>query len=72
MATPNKPNRNEAAIEHNTRAWDRLARDQVALARPAEDADFVDPLANVDPLGWLGGDIAGRRVLCPGSWGRQA
>ncbi len=50
--------------EHNARAWDKLARQQVPLAQPASDADMVDPLAKVDPLGWLGGDIRGLKVLC--------
>ena len=46
-----------AEVEHNARAWDKLARQQVPLAQPATDADLSDPLAQVDPLGWLGGCI---------------
>ena len=57
-------NRQKAAIEHNARAWDRLAREQAALTRPAQDDEFREPLRQVDPLGWLGGSIAGLRVLC--------
>jgi ubiquinone/menaquinone biosynthesis C-methylase UbiE len=54
-----------AAIkQHNARAWDKLARQQVPLAQPATDSDLADPLATVDPLGWLGGNIRGLRVLC--------
>ncbi len=56
-------------IEHNARAWDRLARERAALARPAVDAAFDAP------RGWLGGGGAhgrqwlpdrldGREVLC--------
>ncbi len=50
--------------EHNARAWDQLARRQVPLAQAASDGDLADPLATVDPLGWLGGNIRGLRVLC--------
>lgn len=53
-----------AYTAHNARAWDALARDGAALARPVSDADLRDPLGTVDPAGWLGGDIRGQRVLC--------
>jgi SAM-dependent methyltransferase len=49
---------------HNAKAWDALAREGVALAQPARDEELRDPLATVDPVGWLGGDIRGWRVLC--------
>ena len=50
------------AHDQNRRVWDRLARHGEPLARPARDEDFADPLKTVDPLGWLGGGIRGRRV----------
>jgi SAM-dependent methyltransferase len=46
-----------AAIEHNGRAWDRLAAAGAALARPAIDDAFADP------RGWLGGGGTGRPWL---------
>ena len=49
---------------HNQRAWDQRARRGQRFTRPASDRDFVDPLKTVDPLGWLGGNLAGKRVLC--------
>jgi len=49
---------------HNAKAWDALAREAVPLATPASDAELRRPLATVDPMGWLGGDIRGWRVLC--------
>ena len=49
---------------HNKAAWDRLAKKQDRLARPAREVDFADPLASVDGPGWLGGNIFGKRVLC--------
>ncbi|MEO0529727.1 MAG: class I SAM-dependent methyltransferase, partial [Planctomycetota bacterium] len=56
------------AVERNRHAWNELAERGAALARPATDADFADPLAAIDPAGWLrrglGGDVAGKRVLC--------
>src|SRR5687767_12314190 len=48
----------------NSRAWDSLARQMNGLTLPARDEDFVDPLPTLDPLGWLGGDIRGQRLLC--------
>lgn len=49
---------------HNAKAWDKLARRQVPLAQAATDADLAKPLSAIDPLGWLGGNIRGRQVLC--------
>ena len=48
----------------NKAAWDRLAKTQDRLARPARDVDFVNPLKSVDGAGWLGDSIAGKRTLC--------
>lgn len=57
----------------NARAWDALARSDAVLARPARDSDFANPLATIDPLGWLGGDIRGWHVLClAAGGGRQS
>jgi SAM-dependent methyltransferase len=39
------------------------------FTRPAKDEQFLDPLPQVDPLGWLGGDIRGKRCLCLGAGG---
>jgi SAM-dependent methyltransferase len=49
---------------HNRRAWDDRAAKGQRFTQPARDQDFVDPLAKVDQLGWLGGDIRGRALLC--------
>lgn len=63
----------DAAKEQNARAWDALARRQAALAKPASDADFTDPLRTIDPLGWMGASIAGLKVLClAAGGGRQS
>ena len=34
------------------------------FTRAAGDDDFTNPLATVDKIGWLGGEIRGKRVLC--------
>lgn len=56
------------AVERNRQAWNELAERGAALARPAGDAEFADPLAAIDPAGWLrrglGGSVTGKRVLC--------
>jgi SAM-dependent methyltransferase len=51
-------------VQHNARAWDALARERLPLATPARDEELRNPLATVDPAGWLGGDIRGWKVLC--------
>lgn len=50
--------------EHNRRVWNQMAAKQARFTRPASDDDFRNPLATVDGLGWLGGDIRNRSVLC--------
>lgn len=55
----------EDSVEtHNRQAWNRLVDRKSCFATAAEDSSFVDPLGTVDGLGWLGGSIAGQRVLC--------
>jgi len=49
---------------HNRRAWDEMAAKGQRFTRAARDEDFIDPLAKVDQLGWLGGDIRGKSLLC--------
>lgn len=59
----------QLTLEHNARAWDRLAQEQAALARPAADEAFEDPrawLGGGGPHGrrWLPGRLEGLHVLC--------
>ena len=51
-------------LEHNRQAWDERMRRRDSHTECAGDADFRDPLAAADPLGWLGGNVRGRRILC--------
>jgi len=53
-----------AAEEHNRSVWDARVRQARSFARPAGDAEFVDPLRHLDGANWLGGDIRGKRLLC--------
>ena len=53
-----------SAHEHNRRAWDALVREKQRFTIPARDEEFAQPLRVVDQLGWLGGDIRGRQLLC--------
>jgi SAM-dependent methyltransferase len=57
------------SITHNRRAWDEMAIRGDRFTRAARDEDFANPLATVDRLGWLGGDIRGRALLCLGAGG---
>ena len=50
--------------EHNREAWNERGRNRARHTRTASDKDLQHPLAGVDPEGWLGGNIAGLRVLC--------
>lgn len=51
-------------VQQNREAWQNLARHGHVLARPATAEELQEPLAKVDSLGWLGGDIRGWQVLC--------
>jgi len=55
--------------DHNRRAWDALVRKKQVFTRPAQDDELHDPLGTVDGAGWLGGSVAGKRVLCLASGG---
>jgi SAM-dependent methyltransferase len=57
------------ARQQNRRAWDALVRKKQCFTTPAPDDDLRDPLGTTDPLGWLGGNIVGKRLLCLASGG---
>ena len=68
-----EPSDYSADHEHNRRAWNARVQRGERFTRPAEDKDFEDPLATVDGLGWLGGDIRGKQLLClAAGGGRQS
>lgn len=58
-----------AARDQNRRAWDTLVRKKQCFTTPAPDEDVRDPLGTTDALGWLGGSVSGKRLLCLASGG---
>jgi SAM-dependent methyltransferase len=50
--------------ESNRRAWDERAARRDWHAETATATDFHEPLAAVDNLGWLGGNVRDKRLLC--------
>jgi SAM-dependent methyltransferase len=62
----------DAVLDHNARAWDRLAEGSAALARPAADEAFGDPrtwLGSGGSVGaagrpWMPERLDGLHVLC--------
>lgn len=59
----------EAAKQHNRRAWDALVKRKQRFTTPASDDDVRAPPSASDGLGWLGGDVSGKRLLCLASGG---
>ncbi len=51
-------------VRYNQAAWNRMAANGHALARPARDEEFENPLKVIDASGWLGSGIDGWKVLC--------
>ena len=51
-------------LAHNRAAWDERARRRARHTRTASAEDLRQPLRALDPHGWLGDSLAGRRVLC--------
>src|SRR5262245_66365267 len=49
---------------HNRRAWDERARQRLSHTETASDKDFQNPMAIIDECRWLGGNVAGKHVLC--------
>src|ERR1041385_8193082 len=53
-----------SAHQQNRRAWDENVQRKQRHTIPATSVQYENPLAHVDPCGWLGGSVAGKRVLC--------
>lgn len=59
--------------DHNRRAWDERARRGQVFTRPASNDDIDHAPAKIATNGWLGGSVAGKRLLClAAGGGRQA
>ena len=50
--------------ERNRAVWDDRVRRHDRYIDTATDEDFRHPLKVVDPLGWLGNEVIGQRILC--------
>jgi 2-polyprenyl-3-methyl-5-hydroxy-6-metoxy-1,4-benzoquinol methylase len=51
-------------LEQNRRAWDDRVTRGDHHTETAASRDFESPLAAVDNVGWLGGNVQGQRLLC--------
>lgn len=56
-------------LDHNQRAWDERARKNERHTAKALSKDLLNPLPILDPEGWLGGAVKGKKVLCLASGG---
>ena len=55
--------------DHNRTAWDARVQGGKRFTVAATDEEMERPLEILDPLGWLGGDITDKRILCLGAGG---
>jgi SAM-dependent methyltransferase len=63
----------QLALHASERCYDSLVAREAALCRPASDAELADPLGTLDPAGWLGGNVRGKKLLClAAGGGRQS
>ena len=56
-------------LEHNRRVWDERVQTQQRFTATASAKEMETPLRTIDPLGWLGSDVTGQRILCLGAGG---
>ena len=56
-------------LDHNQRAWDARARKNERHTAKALSKDLLNPLPILDPEGWLGPSVKGKKVLCLASGG---
>src|SRR5207247_2732150 len=54
----------DEAERRNRAAWNERVRERDCYIDTATESDFTNPLAVVDPCGWLGNDVTGKRLLC--------
>ena len=55
--------------DHNRAAWDARVQGGKRFTVAATNEEMERPLEILDPLGWLGGDIIDKRILCLGAGG---
>lgn len=59
----------EHYLFQNSRIWDQRVHKRKAHTRTVSKEDLNDPIKHIDPLGWLGGNVVGKKVLCLASGG---
>ena len=59
----------QSVYEQNRRVWNERVQARALHTRTATEQDFEAPLKVVDPRGWLGDSVAGKRALCLASGG---
>ncbi len=65
--------KHEQILRTNRGVYESMAMAGDPLCQPASDDELANPLAVVDAAGWLGGSIAGKKVLClAAGGGRQS
>lgn len=70
---PNGSQSSNVAQQQARAAYDRMATGERSFAQPVRKEDLENALAIVDPAGWLGPQIHGRRLLClAAGGGRQS
>ena len=55
--------------DHNRAAWDARVQESKRFTRASTDDEMSRSLEILDPLGWLGGEVTGKRILCLGAGG---
>ncbi|SVD01128.1 uncharacterized protein METZ01_LOCUS353982, partial [marine metagenome] len=55
--------------DHNRAAWDARVQEGKRFTRASNEDEMARPLEILDPLGWLGGNVTGKRILCLGAGG---
>ncbi len=55
--------------DHNREAWDDRVRRKMPFTTTATEKDYQNPLRALDGAGWMGDNIAGKRVLALGAGG---
>ncbi len=63
-ATAHEASLTQGVVEHNRRSWDRLVSQGHTLTRPVSGDEIKNASKILDPIGWLEGDLTGRKVLC--------
>lgn len=65
MSQPPQP----SPYDHNRDQWDRYAEERHRYAQPGDEGYFNKSMKEIDPQGWMGDSVHGKRILCLASAG---